>query len=110
LIGVIVTLFGTGGLAADLGTAALLASGACFGIGSAMIRNASYIAMLKSVTTSEYGAVSTLWNLSIDFGIGFGSLVLGVVVGNTGIPFMFWLLPIVTAFAIPLAFSVKKIY
>ncbi len=53
-----------------------------FGIGGTA--SASLAGMMASVAPSQYGFVSTAWNLSFDLGIALGGLGLGLIIGPWG--------------------------
>jgi hypothetical protein len=46
---------------------------ALFGTGFGVAQNVTLALMFERVSSSGYGAVSTLWNLAYDAGIGLGS-------------------------------------
>ncbi|MEO3788398.1 MFS transporter [Actinocorallia sp. B10E7] len=68
-----------------LGPAPLVAA-ALLGTGFGFAQTATYTLMLSRVDASGYGAVSALWNLAFDAGMGIGSAALGVMAGLTGYP------------------------
>lgn len=72
------------------GTAvAAAAGGLLFGTGFGAVQNCTLTAMFDRTSPSGYDVASTVWNMSIDAGIGLGSLALGAVAGLTGYPTMF---------------------
>ena len=60
-------------------------SGAGFGVA----QNASLSLMYDRVPASGYDAVSALWNLSYDAGMGLGAVGFGLLAGGTGYPVAF---------------------
>ena len=82
---------------------AVIAGAAVFGAGFGVTQNASLALMYDRVPKSGYSAVSALWNLAYDGGMGLGAAAFGVLVVHTGYPAAFALtaavLPVVLAFA-----------
>jgi len=76
---------------------------AAFGAGFGVTQNASLTVMYDRVPESGYSAVSALWNLAYDGGMGVGAAGFGVLVVRTGYPAAFALtaavLPVVLAAA-----------
>jgi predicted MFS family arabinose efflux permease len=83
--------------------AAVITGAAVFGTGFGVVQNASLTVMYDRVPESGYGAVSALWNLAYDGGMGLGAAAFGVLVVRTGYPAAFALaaavLPVVLAAA-----------
>lgn len=50
-----------------------------WGIGSGLTLSAAYAAMLEQSQPAEEGVLSAIWNISIDGGLGVGSLIFAVV-------------------------------
>ena len=69
--------------------AALVAGSLVFGLGFGAAQNASLSLMYERVPASGYDAVSALWNLSYDAGMGLGAAGFGLVAGITGYPVAF---------------------
>jgi predicted MFS family arabinose efflux permease len=59
---------------------------ALFGSGFGVMQNASMATMLNRVAPSGYGAVSAIWNLAYDLGMGVGAFGFGLVAARTGYP------------------------
>lgn len=57
-----------------------------FGAGFGVTQNASLAMMFERVSASGYGAVSALWNLAYDAGLGLGAAGFGVLASQTGYP------------------------
>jgi len=83
-------VFAAGSAASMVGAAALaylrspagaMAAALLWGIGSGLTLNAAYLAMLDQIEPAEEGVVSAIWNVSIDGGLGIGSLVFAAVAG-----------------------------
>jgi MFS family permease len=69
--------------------AAVVAGSLIFGTGFGVAQNASLSLMYERVPASGYDAVSALWNLSYDAGMGLGAVGFGVLAGGTGYPVAF---------------------
>jgi MFS family permease len=69
--------------------AVLIAGSLVFGLGFGVAQNASLSLMYERVPASGYDAVSALWNLSYDGGMGLGAAGFGLVAGFTGYPVAF---------------------
>jgi MFS family permease len=65
---------------------AALAGAALFGTGFGMTQNASQTLMYEGVPEPGYGAVSAVWNLAYDGGMGLGAAGFGVLAAGTGYP------------------------
>ena len=70
-----------------------------FGLGFGITQNATQTLMYNRVAESGYGAVSAMWNLAYDGGMGLGAAGFGVLAVHTGYPAAFAL----TAALIPAA-------
>jgi len=81
--------------------AAVIAGAAVFGAGFGVTQNASLTLMYDRVPESGYSAVSALWNLAYDGGMGLGAAAFGVLVVHTGYPAAFAL----TAAVLPVALA-----
>jgi MFS family permease len=68
---------------------AVLAGMTLFGAGFGMAQNASLDTMFDRAPASAYGAVSALWNLAYDGGMGVGGAGFGLVAAMTGYPWAF---------------------
>ncbi len=79
--------------------AAAIAGAAVFGLGFGVTQNATQTLMYDRVAESGYGAVSAMWNLAYDGGMGLGAAGFGVLATRTGYPAAFAL----TAALIPAA-------
>jgi predicted MFS family arabinose efflux permease len=66
--------------------AAVLAGMVLFGAGFGVAQNASLAVMFNRVPSSGYGAVSALWNLAYDAGLGLGAIGFGALTAGTGYP------------------------
>ncbi|MBL1096693.1 MFS transporter [Streptomyces coffeae] len=65
---------------------ALVAGVALFGTGFGVAQNATLTLMYARVTASGYGAVSALWNVAYDAGMGVGAVGFGALAGPVGYP------------------------
>ena len=83
--------------------AAVIAGAAVFGAGFGVTQNVTQTLMYDRVAEPAYGAVSALWNLAYDAGMGLGTAGFGVLALHTGYPAAFALsaavLPVVLAAA-----------
>jgi predicted MFS family arabinose efflux permease len=80
---------------------AVIAGAAVFGAGFGVTQNASLTLMYDRVPESGYSAVSALWNLAYDGGMGLGAAVFGVLVVHTGYPVAFALTAAVLPAVLP---------
>jgi MFS family permease len=69
--------------------AAVIAGAAVFGAGFGITQNASLTLMYDRVPESGYSAVSALWNLAYDGGMGVGAAAFGLLAVHTGYPVAF---------------------
>ncbi|MBW8483755.1 MFS transporter [Actinomadura parmotrematis] len=91
-------------LIAFTGSAAAVVAGVTvFGVGFGLLQNATLALMYSRVTRSGYGAVSALWNLAYDAGLGAGALGFGAVAAGTGYPWAFALTAALLMTALPVA-------
>lgn len=84
LPGVLTAALGMFALALATSPPALLGSMVLFGTGFGVTQNASLASMFDRVSRSGYSAVSAVWNLAYDAGMGAGAAVFGLVVAQTG--------------------------
>jgi MFS family permease len=68
---------------------AVIGGSLIFGAGFGVAQNASLSLMYERVPASGYDAVTALWNLSYDAGMGLGAVGFGVLAGGTGYPIAF---------------------
>jgi MFS family permease len=68
---------------------AVIGGSLIFGAGFGVAQNASLSVMYERVPASGYDAVTALWNLSYDAGMGLGAVGFGVLAGGTGYPVAF---------------------
>jgi predicted MFS family arabinose efflux permease len=80
---------------------AVIGGAALFGAGFGVAQNASQTLMYGRVAESGYGAVSAVWNLAYDGGMGLGAAGFGVLAARTGDPAAFAL----TAAVLPLVLA-----
>jgi predicted MFS family arabinose efflux permease len=101
--GVVVAAAGLAALSLTAVPALVIAGAAVFGAGFGVTQNASLSIMYDRVPESGYSAVSALWNLAYDGGMGVGAAGFGVLAAWTGYPAAFALtaavLPVVLAAA-----------
>jgi predicted MFS family arabinose efflux permease len=101
--GVLVAAAGLAALSLTAVPALVIAGAAVFGAGFGVTQNASLTIMYDRVPESGYSAVSALWNLAYDGGMGVGAAGFGVLAARTGYPAAFVLtaavLPVVLAAA-----------
>jgi predicted MFS family arabinose efflux permease len=91
LLGPGVLIAAAGMLALSLAAipAVMLAGATLFGLGFGVAQNASQTVMYDRVPESGYGAVSAVWNLAYDGGMGLGAAGFGVLVAHAGYPASF---------------------
>jgi predicted MFS family arabinose efflux permease len=77
-----------------------LIGAALFGVGFGVVQNATLTVMFERVQGSGYGAVSAMWNLAYDAGLGLGAVGFGVVAAQTGYPVAFALTSLVVLAAL----------
>jgi MFS family permease len=82
---------------------AALAGAALFGTGFGMTQNASQTLMYDGVPEPGYGAVSAVWNLAYDGGMGLGAAGFGVLAAGTGYPGAFALAAVLPPLALAAA-------
>jgi predicted MFS family arabinose efflux permease len=68
---------------------AVIAGMLVFGAGFGVTQNVTITMMLDRVTRQGYGAVSGLWNLAYDAGLGIGAAGFGILTVGTGYPVAF---------------------
>lgn len=73
-------------------TTAIMIGMVLFGVGFGITQNATLTLMFDRVSPSGYDAVSAVWNVGYDAGLGLGAVVFGVVSTHTGYPIAFALL------------------
>jgi predicted MFS family arabinose efflux permease len=83
--------------------AAVIAGAAVFGAGFGITQNATLTLMFDRVPESGYSAVSALWNLAYDGGMGLGAAAFGILVVHTGYPVAFALTAAVLPAVLPVA-------
>ena len=87
--GVLVAAAGLATLSLTAVPALVIAGAAVFGAGFGVTQNASLTIMYDRVPESGYSAVSALWNLAYDGGMGVGAAGFGVLAARTGYPAAF---------------------
>ena len=90
--GVLIAAAGLATLALTGIPAALVAGAAVFGLGFGVTQNVTQTLMYDRVAESAYGAVSAVWNLAYDGGIGLGTAGFGVLAAGLGYPGAFALI------------------
>ena len=93
--GAVCVLSGLVLLAAGLETGYVLASAALYGLGTGALMTLSQLDMLARSTRASFAVPTAIWNVSIDFGVGLGGVVFGLVAAGLGYDTAFWLLPAV---------------
>jgi MFS family permease len=76
-------------LAATGVPAAVLAGCVLFGAGFGVAQNTTLSLMYTRVPASGYAAVSAVWNIAYDAGMGLGAAAFGLLAGGTGYPAAF---------------------
>jgi MFS family permease len=90
--GVLLAAIGMSALVFIGSTPAIIAGMVLFGIGFGITQNATLTIMFDRVSPSGYDAVSAVWNVGYDAGLGIGAVVFGFVSTHTGYPVAFALL------------------
>ena len=88
-VGVAVAAIGMLLLAVQALPAAVVAGSVLFGLGFGAVQNTSLARMYAAVDRAAFGAVSGLWNLAYDAGMGAGAAGVGLVAAHTGYPTAF---------------------
>lgn len=102
LAGTAVTIVGFLFLIGERSALPAIIAAAAVGVGLGVVLNAGYLAMIHGAEKGTLGVISTLWNLSIDGGVGVGALALGVVAASS-LDAVFVVLPLLVALALPVA-------
>ena len=87
--GVLLSAAGVLMLSLTAAPVAVIAGAAVFGAGFGVAQNASLTLMYDRVRESGYSAVSALWNLAYDGGMGLGAAGFGLLAIHTGYPVAF---------------------
>jgi predicted MFS family arabinose efflux permease len=87
--GVLIAAMGMLTLGLAVIPAAVIAGAAVFGLGFGVTQNATQTLMYDRVAESGYGAVSAVWNLAYDGGMGLGAAGFGLLATRTGYPAAF---------------------
>jgi predicted MFS family arabinose efflux permease len=90
--GVLLATLGMATLILIASTPAIMIGMVLFGIGFGITQNATLTLMFDRVSSSGYDAVSAVWNVGYDAGLGIGAVAFGVVSTHTGYPIAFALL------------------
>ena len=90
--GVLLATAGMSALILIASTPAIIVGMVLFGIGFGITQNATLTLMFDRVTPSGYDAVSAVWNVGYDAGLGIGAVAFGFVSTHTGYPIAFALL------------------
>ncbi len=88
-------------------SAEVLVGAAVFGVGLGIWQNSSATLMYQRVSPAGYAAVSGMWNLAYDAGIGAGALGFGFLVSATGYPLAFALASAAMLLALPAAWRAR---
>jgi predicted MFS family arabinose efflux permease len=89
LLSLLTCAIGLAGIALTGSPVAIIVGVAVFGVGFGVAQNATLTLMYSRMPRSGYGAVSTLWNVGYDGGMGVGALGFGLVAVHTGYPLAF---------------------
>ncbi|MDB4911457.1 MAG: transporter, partial [Gemmatimonadetes bacterium] len=90
--GVLLATIGMAALILIASTTAIMTGMVLFGIGFGITQNATLTLMFDRVSPSGYDAVSAVWNVGYDAGLGIGAVAFGVISTHTGYPIAFALL------------------
>jgi MFS family permease len=83
-LAVLMAVAGMAGLIWTGDPLALVAGAAVFGLGFGTAQNVTLAVMLERVPAIRYGAVSALWNIAYDAGMGIGAIGFGFAVDRIG--------------------------
>ncbi len=97
--GALMTALGLSAVALTPSSVGLLGGALLFGAGFGVSQSASLSVMLAGTSPSGYGAVSAMWNLAYDAGLGVGSLGFGLMAEWTGYAAGFAVIAVVTTLA-----------
>ncbi len=97
--GALMTALGLSAVALTPSSVGLLGGALLFGAGFGVSQSASLSVMLAGTPPSGYGAVSAMWNLAYDAGLGVGSLGFGLMAEWTGYAAGFAVIAVVTTLA-----------
>jgi MFS family permease len=95
--GIACLLIGLVVLAAGVDTVHVLVSAFLYGVGTGTAMTMSQLDMLSRSSVAGFAVPTALWNVSIDFGVGLGGVLFGVLAASAGYDVAFWLLPGVMA-------------
>ena len=87
--GVLLAAIGMSALVFIGSTPAIVGGMVLFGVGFGITQNATLTLMFERVSPSGYDAVSAVWNVGYDAGLGIGAVVFGFVSTHTGYPIAF---------------------
>ncbi|MEP7066902.1 MAG: MFS transporter [Gemmatimonadota bacterium] len=90
--GLLLAAVGMAALIMIASTTAIIVGMVLFGVGFGITQNATLTLMFDRVAPSGYDAVSAVWNVGYDAGLGLGAVVFGVVSTHTDYPIAFALL------------------
>lgn len=105
--GTAVAIIGCVFLVGPRSTLPAIVAAVLIGIGLGIVLNAGYVAMIDAAEDGSLGVISSLWNLSIDGGVGIGALFLGLI-AEVSIDAVFIALPIAAALGLPIAAAAHK--
>jgi MFS family permease len=93
LPGTAATVLGVLGVAFSLAVCpvAIVAAMALFGAGFGAVQNSTQVLMYRRARRGEYAAVSAMWNVAYDGGLGLGGAGFGVLAGHGSYPAAFGL-------------------
>ncbi len=106
--GVLTAGLGVFALVMTASPAAILVGMLGFGVGFGLIQNATLALMFERAPASGYGAVSAVWSVAYDAGLGVGGAGFAVVATQTGYPPAFAITAALTLCAIVPAMKNRK--
>jgi predicted MFS family arabinose efflux permease len=83
---VVTSAVGMAGLVWLANPIAVTLAATVFGLGFGAAQAGTSTAMFQAAMPNQYAAVSAIWNVAYDLGLGFGPVVFGVVATYTGYP------------------------
>jgi predicted MFS family arabinose efflux permease len=82
---------------------AVLAGSMLFGLGFGVVQNASLATMYSTAGIGAFSAVTAVWSVAYDSGLGLGAAGFGLLAGHAGLPAAFALTAAILAATAPLA-------
>jgi len=101
-VGVALSLLGVMALAARSGPVMIVVAAAAYGVGYGAVQTGAYLGMTERGSSTDWGAISALWNSGIDLGGSMGGALLGLAAALYGYANAVWIIPVVLLTSVPL--------